>query len=436
MKRSPIPPPATLQQALTLLELLIVVVILAILTTVATRSLVSVGEQAQFEANDSLGRDFRRALIGTPGSIQSDGTPSASGFITDMGRPPRAELESYITGENEAYTPATGSAYTLRELVSQRNGPSFRVYRPDISTVSATNINPGVTNIVLYDSTNSVATGWRGPYMSGGSDDVIDDSWGKPVAAYSAIAGRSLINMWITSYLNSSFSPPSSSMAPYTGLSLNGYHDLGVTFSGGNFPLEVLGIVIRPGAAATAAVGNSLSLAAYTNTYSAGIVWTNDFVSQLLCNLTIYTNRITDTSFTTLTTYGNYWYLAGVIMYGPNPLYNAAATATYATSRPVGVAYLATGSTITATGIGGGTTVNYPNSTSLTFTNYPVLYTTGTPSPAYSYPLVMGPKVLKPFLVAKRKSGISTGTDVAFWTGTSINVVLRPGFNTVQLSVP
>ena len=426
--------PPSRQRGLTLLELLIVIVILAILTTVATRSLVSVGEQAQFDANDGLGRDFRRALIGTPNAVQTDGTPSISGLISDLGRPPRAELENFIVGENEATTPASGQAYTLRELVSQRTAPPFKVYKPDSTLVTATVWNPGVTNINLYDTTNSVPTGWRGPYIYAGNDDIIDDSWGKPVAAYSAAASRSLVNMWITSYLNTSVSPPSSSLSPFTGLSMNGYHDLGTTFSGANFPVEVIGIVVRPGAASTAAMGSSLSLAAYSNSFSAGIVWTNDYVAQLQCNLTIYTNRMTDTSFTTLTTYGNYWYLAGVIMYGPNPLYNSSLAATVVTASPIGVAYMATATTITATAVSGGTSVNFPNPTSVTFTNYPVAYSTG--SPGYNYPLVLGAKVLKPFLVAKRKTGIATGTDVALWTGTAINVILRPGVNSVQLSVP
>src|SRR5262245_35506296 len=120
-------------RALTLLELLIVISILAILTTVATRSLVSVGEQTQFETNDAIGRDFRRALIGVPNAVQSDNSPAITGFIGDLGRPPRAELESYVVGESEADPSHTGQAYTLREVVSQRNAPQFKVYKTDSS---------------------------------------------------------------------------------------------------------------------------------------------------------------------------------------------------------------------------------------------------------------------------------------------------------------
>jgi len=423
------------ERGLTLLELLIVITILAILTTVATRSLVSVGEQAQFESNDAIAKDFKSALIGSRGAMQSDGTALVSGFIADLGRPPRAELESFVVGENEAPggTP-TGQAYTLRELVIQRNAPTFNVYKPDISTVTATNYNPGVTNVMLYDSTNRVATGWRGPYMNGGNDSIVDDAWGKPIAAYSATGSRSLVNFWITSYQNTSASAPN--MSPFSGISLWGYHDLGSAF--GNFSAEVVGAIIKPGPPSTAATGSSLSLASYSNSLSAGLVWTNDYVATLLCNITFNTNALTDASFVVAANISQYYYLAGVIMYGPNPLYNAAAAATYATARPVGVAYVATGGSITATGIGVGVSVNYPNATSVTFIDYPCKFTTGAPSPAYNYPLVQGPRVVKPFLIAQKKStaAVSTNTATALFNGTARNIVLRPGDNTVQLTIP
>lgn len=426
-------------RALTLLELLIVVSILAILTTVATRSLVSVGEQTQFETNDALCRDFRRALIGMPNSLQSDGTPMVNGFIADLGRPPRAELEPYIVGENEADSSHTGNAYTLRELVSQRFSPQFRIYKTDATFVTATSIDTGVTNIALYDSTNSVAAGWRGPYLQGGNDEIIDDGWGKPLAAYSVVASRTLVNLWITSYQNTTASPPSPDISPFVGISLNGYHDLGSGF--GNFPADVVGAVIRPGPASTAATGNSLSLAAYSNTFSAGVVWTNEYVAQLLCNITFNTNTISDPSFTNPNYITNYHYIAGVIMYGPNPFYSSpAATVNYANSRPVAVAYLATGGPITAAGVGTGMPVYYPAPTSVHFISYPCQFASG--NPGFTYPLVQGQRVVKPFMVAVRKDTVpspytdSAPTQIAFYAGSVRNLVLRPGSNTVQLSVP
>lgn len=430
-------PSETLRRGLTLLELLIVITILAILTTVASRSMLSVSEQAQYDANDNLGRDFRKALIGSPNALQSDGTPSISGLIADLGRPPRAELETYTVGENEAAASPSGQAYTLRELVSQRAAPAFGLYKPDITLVTHTNKNLGVTNLAYYDTTNTIATGWRGPYMQGGADDIIDDSWAKPVAAYSAVSQRSLVNLWNTSYLNTTLSPPSSTMMPFTGVSLNGYHNVGDSFTGNNYPTEVVGVVIRPGAASTAVTGSSLSLAAYTNSLNAGLVWTNEYVATLQCSLTLYTNRMTDTSFTTVTN-ANYWYMGGIIMYGPNPLYNsvtAASSPTYANSRPVGVAYYATATAIASTGLTGGTTLSLTSANAFSCTNYPLQYLSG--APGYSYPLVHGPKVVKPFLVAVRKSTApTTSTSVALFTGPAINLTLRPGFNSVQLSVP
>jgi len=418
-----------------LLELLVVISILAILATVATRSLLSVGEQAQLDANDALVRDIRRALVGNPNSFQSDNTALVSGLIADLGRPPRAELETFAVGENEASTSPTGKAYTLRELVSQRTSPAFNLYKTEIGLVTSTFFNPGVTNIALYDGTNSIATGWRGPYLQGGNDDIIDDGWGKPVAAYSAPASRRLVNLWITSYQNSAAAPPT--MSPFSGVSINGYHDVGSGF--GDFPFEVVGVLIRPGPSATAVVGNSMSLASYSNALSAGIAWTNDYVAQLLCNISFNTNAMTDQYFINPAFIPNYYYLAGVIMYGPNPFYNSASAAissSYANSRPVGVAYLATGNVITGDGVGSGASVNYPNPTSITFMDYPLKFTTGGPVPNYNYPLVLGPRVVKPFLVAKRKNTVATGTDVVLFTGTARSIILRPGYNSVQLCLP
>ena len=158
-------------RALTLLELLIVVAILAILTTLASRSLYQAGEQAQFDANQDLAKNFRLTLLGPSGAVQSDGTPSVSGFIADMGRPPRAQLETYSTGENVAAgTSGAGAAYTVRELMENTYGLSFKSYATDSTAVTSTTKLFSTFTHNLYDSTNRLTFGWRGPYLTGGSD--------------------------------------------------------------------------------------------------------------------------------------------------------------------------------------------------------------------------------------------------------------------------
>ena len=94
--------------ALTLLELLVVVAILAILTTVAVRSTSDLGGQFRYDSTQTTLKTFRDAVLGPVNQTSPDGSPYVTGFIADMGRPPRSSYTTMSYGSvpdvTELYT--------------------------------------------------------------------------------------------------------------------------------------------------------------------------------------------------------------------------------------------------------------------------------------------------------------------------------------------
>ncbi len=427
-------------RALTLLELLIVLTVLAVVTTMATRGIISVSEQSQFSANESLCKKFRLALLGPSRALQSDGTPSVAGFIADLGRPPRAQLETLSVGENVALgVSGLGTAYTARELMGIVNAPAFKSYIADSTTVTSATKSFSTFTLNLYDLTNRISVGWRGPYLTGGTDSIIDDGWNKPVAAYVTPANRNLVDFWVTSYDGVSSPVPVAAMNPFS-VSTPGYHSMNAdgTVTTGRFPLDLTGIILRPGAAAASGYGSS-DLDTYTNVLSYGIVLTNEYTAQLACVLNYNQSAMVDPVFSGGTYNSSYWWVAGVIMYGANPFYGSTLyVSAGAITKPVAVSFQATGPTLTSAGP---STSTYPTAQTMTFTNSPMEFNpalSGTYSAAV-YPLIQGPRVLKPFLIALRKSsGYNAAATVIStnWFGATRTFVVSPGNNSVQLTVP
>ena len=102
------------------LTLVVVIAILAVLSTVALRSLTGVVSQARFEATQRTLDQIYEAIVGAANDRQPDGTLVISGFIADMGRPPRAQLA----------TNASGVFLTLNELLSPPAGALLFDVRP------------------------------------------------------------------------------------------------------------------------------------------------------------------------------------------------------------------------------------------------------------------------------------------------------------------
>ena len=114
------------RRGFTLLELVVVIAVMAVLSTVALRSLTGVASQSRFEATQRTLDQIHEAILGSPYDRQPDGTQISSGFIADVGRPPR----------------------TIDELISKpADLPWFDVGRS------------------AADTDVLVAGGWRGPYI-------------------------------------------------------------------------------------------------------------------------------------------------------------------------------------------------------------------------------------------------------------------------------
>ncbi len=410
---------------LTLLELLIVITILAILTTIASRSLVTVGDQTKFDGNEALTKEFRRALLGTPGAKQSDLTPAISGFIADFGRPPRAPTPTtfpYAT-EGEANSDPTPAGYTLPDLLSNASALPFGLYPLDSSTLVYTDlVNSTLPGATTTDTTNGskLAVGWRGPYMQGFSQNYLQDSWGKPITAYSVVGFRYLVDWWVPTY--SALTSIAPLMVP-PNVDSTGFVSVGYSGPVGD-PTAVTGLVVRGGPAVSGAI---LSTDGYGTNLSVGIVYTNEYVSQLTVLLTVGPG-ITNAMSASTVPITNCFFSASVLLYSPNPGYRDP-TDPSPTSRSftnaVGVAW---GTSITNTY----TTVFVGGSPlAVTYNNFASRVNGG--SVIKTYPLVHGPKVIKATIRAATNNVSAPTYSV---TATSRNIVLRPGFNSIQLYVP
>ncbi len=197
-------------RGLTLLELLVVVAILAILATVAIRSTADFGQQARYDATQITLRTFRDGVLGPANQMTPTGIPLVTGFIADMGRPPRSYLDS------------TATAYDVPELyaISSTALPSsaifpFKFYQNTSANVQVTQITSipvytaqsslsTTTFTVLADSTLTIPAGWRGPYITKPMGfNYVTDGWGKPlVTRYSDVAGGiGTLSLWPTMLL-------------------------------------------------------------------------------------------------------------------------------------------------------------------------------------------------------------------------------------------
>ena len=114
------------ESGFTLLELVVVIAVMAVLSTVALRSMTGVASQSRFEATQRTLEQIHDAILGFANDRQPDGTLISSGFIADVGRPPRS----------------------LDELINQP---------VDLSSFDVGRV-PADTDIF-------VSGGWRGPYI-------------------------------------------------------------------------------------------------------------------------------------------------------------------------------------------------------------------------------------------------------------------------------
>jgi prepilin-type N-terminal cleavage/methylation domain-containing protein len=281
-------------QALTLLELLVVVAILAVLATVAVRSTSDFGQQARYDATQATLKTFRDAVIGPANQQTPDGTPFTTGFIADMGRPPRATLTSLT------FPTSTASVPDLPELYSgtlPSNLKAYALYNAASSNVITITNFPIITNStmsLLYDTAMYLGAGWRGPYLAKpASSATYVDGWGKYLVSRTDLGTQNnQIQLWqtmlITARTNQSFSLDGD-LATYTATTTAGWDVLGwVSWSGFD------GQAMPP------------TDPYYNRFYS--VVGTNEYVApitvQVTCSPTFGTLTGSSSNFVQLATYG------------------------------------------------------------------------------------------------------------------------------------
>lgn len=185
-------------RGLTLLELLVVVSILAVLATVAVQTTTDIGNQTRYDTTQTSLGSFRDAVLGPGGQVSPDGTPMVTGFIADMGRPPRSRS---IPRVND--TPVLG----LTELHSE-TVPSglvgFALHQASSNNYSSTLITTVSLPALLHDPNIRVPAGWRGPYLRKPSSELTYvDGWGKLLVSRPFDLGSSSsdIQLWPTMLL-------------------------------------------------------------------------------------------------------------------------------------------------------------------------------------------------------------------------------------------
>jgi prepilin-type N-terminal cleavage/methylation domain-containing protein len=183
---------------MTLLELLVVVAILAVLASVAIQSTSDIGNQTRYDATQKSLTVFRDSVLGPQGQTAPDGSPLITGFIADMGRPPRSRglLHSEF-----------GTVYDLQELYSEALPSNLRAY--GLQTAAAANLatNGTITNLsvptLVTDASLRVPAGWRGPYVRKSvTEESLVDGWSKALVSRLDL-GSTLaeINQWPTMLL-------------------------------------------------------------------------------------------------------------------------------------------------------------------------------------------------------------------------------------------
>lgn len=150
------------REGFTLLELVVVLAILGVVTTLAVRSLDAVQDQRRYEASRQIMEDIRAAVAGSENDRNADGSHTLAGFISDMGRLPKA------IGTTEL---------TLAELWL----PNAQRY--DVRQAVVENLASG-TDGSHVDRDVFVPGGWRGPYLRLPIDaSNLLDGWGNPMSS-------------------------------------------------------------------------------------------------------------------------------------------------------------------------------------------------------------------------------------------------------------
>jgi prepilin-type N-terminal cleavage/methylation domain-containing protein len=142
------------RRALTLVELLVVLTILAIMASVAVTSTQVVLDQGRFEATQRTMQGIEDAVLGQDYLRQPGGTATITGFVADLGRPPR------VVGSD--------ATFQLAELWNNDKDDNGSVDLPAFGFAQA----PSDPEIL-------VPRGWKGPYLRlPAGTGILKDGWG------------------------------------------------------------------------------------------------------------------------------------------------------------------------------------------------------------------------------------------------------------------
>jgi prepilin-type N-terminal cleavage/methylation domain-containing protein len=276
---------------LTLLELLVVVAILAVLASVAVRVTGDVESEARVRAGQESLSAMRSAILGQANKAGGYGGAQSLGFVSDMGRLPRAKL-------------VAGISLTVSELYSV-TAPDLRPYglwtnllSPGSVQLVGDNLPSTATNQVL-DNAIRVPAGWRGPYLRiSNISKGLRDGWGKEIASPAPSAVTPPVDVWSAGLLT--LQPGGVSWDP------NQLNDpLATTYNAIVAPeVPVYGGFFLSGFGADMSVGSS-TLTAY-----ADAIVDSDFLVTATFSVAIAANLVATGSASDRLI---------VVMYGPNP---------------------------------------------------------------------------------------------------------------------
>ncbi len=141
---------------------MVVLVILAIVATVAIQSLQPQVDNQRFQSATSLLSAIGAATYGPQDKFQVDGTPLLSGFVADVGRLPRLNVDNDQTLPNPEAT--ISELWDIDSTLAREFPYQFR---------------NGPTQPVDYSKIR-LPCGWRGPYLqlSAGANSLVDP-WGR-----------------------------------------------------------------------------------------------------------------------------------------------------------------------------------------------------------------------------------------------------------------
>lgn len=166
-------------RGLTLLELLVVVAILAVLASVAVRVTGDVESETRVRAGQETLSSVRSAILGQANSAGGYGGAQNLGFVSDMGRLPRARLVNGV----EYSSLALSELYNATAPELRPYGMWTNLLASGSVLLSGDPLPTTATNQVL-DQTIRIPAGWRGPYLRiRNTSEGIRDGWGKEIAS-------------------------------------------------------------------------------------------------------------------------------------------------------------------------------------------------------------------------------------------------------------